>query len=392
MPVPKGRRAGNLWYCSGMACADLLPSLPIGSRVLFVRLRSLGDTVLSTPLYSALKRWRPDLRIAVLAETPNDQVLANNPDIEQVLPVSGERDLVRSFASRVHALKGIRKARFDCCINLHGGSTSAWLTLLSGSARRVGLKSFRNGFAYTHILEVPSRKGDGTKWHTVEYQMEWLRRLGLPPGAIPPLRVVPPAQQESSARSRLNKLGITPGARYALIQPASRFFTKEWTPEGFAKVAEFLVQEHDLQVLLSGGPGEEPKLRNIRQRCNEHIHDCSSILLGELLWVLRGARLFVGNDSGPAHLAAAMGVPSVILYGSSDAGVWHPWMAPYQRVQNSFDCNPCPGYRCLVYDEPKCILSITVSQVQLAVNAALRAGAVHAPRSPAEIDKSPAPK
>jgi ADP-heptose:LPS heptosyltransferase len=82
----------------------------------------------------------------------------------------------------------------------------------------------------------------------------------------------------------------------------------------------------------------------------------------------------------------------VILYGSSDAEVWHPWMAPFQRVQNSFDCNPCAGYRCLVYDEPQCIQSITVSQVLLSVNSALRAGAVQTQCGAAEIDKYPAAK
>jgi ADP-heptose:LPS heptosyltransferase len=116
---------------------------------------------------------------------------------------------------------------------------------------------------------------------------------------------------------------------------------------------------------------------------------CGGVSVGELLWILRGAKLFVGNDSGPTHLAAAVGVPTVVLFGSSDAEVWYPWKVPFQRVQNLFDCNPCPGYRCLVYDEPKCILSITVSQVKLSVDAALRAATV---QRTAEIDKSAAPK
>ncbi len=374
---------------SGMTRTDLLPSLSPGSCVLFVRLRSLGDTVLSTPLYAALKAWRPDLRIAVLVESPNGEVLKHNPDVDQVITIPGAQGSFSSLFSRAAALTEIRAARFGCCINLHGGSTSAWLTLLSGSLHRVGLQSFRHTFAYTHTLDVPTRKAGGRKWHTVEYQMEWLHQLGLPEAAIPPLRVIPAPELEALVLKRLQGLGLKPGSRYAVIQPTSKFFTKEWTPEGFAEIADYLAREHAFQVVLSGGPGEEAKLRSVAQRCEENILVCGGVSIGELLWILRGAKLFVGNDSGPTHLAAALGVPTVVLFGSSDAEVWYPWKVPFQRVQNFFDCNPCPGYRCLVYDEPKCILSITVSQVKLSVDAALRAATV---QRTAEIDKSAAPK
>ena len=372
-----------------MTRTDLLPSLSSGSRVLFIRLRSLGDTVLSTPLYAALKAWRPDLRIAVLVESPNGEVLKHNPDVDQVLTIPGIQNFFSSLVSRAAVLRDIRAARFACCINLHGGSTSAWLTLLSGSLHRVGLKSFRNTFAYAHTLDVPTRKADGTKWHTVEYQMEWLHQLGLPEGVIPPLRVIPPPELEMPVLRYLDGLGVKPDSRYAVIQPTSRFFTKEWTPEGFAEIACYLAREHGFQVLLSGGPGEEPKLRSVAQRCKENVLVCGGVSVGELLWVLRGAKLFVGNDSGPTHLAAALGVPTVVLFGSSDAEVWYPWKVPFQRVQNFFDCNPCPGYRCLVYTEPKCILSITAAQVKLSVDAVLRAATV---QRTAEIDKSAVPK
>jgi ADP-heptose:LPS heptosyltransferase len=336
-----------------------------------------------------LKAWRPDLRIAVLVESSNEEVLSHNPDLDQVLTIPGDQGFLNSLLSRAAVLRKIRGARFDCCINLHGGSTSAWLTLLSGSANRVGLRKFRNTFAYTETLDIPARKADGTKWHTVEYQMQWLHQLGLPEGTIPSLRVVPAPELDGPVLNRLHGLGLNPGSPYAVIQPTSKFFTKEWTREGFAETAGYLAKEHGFQVVLTGGPGEEAKLRSVAERCREEVLVCAGVSLGELLWVLRGAKLFVGNDSGPTHLAAALGVPTVVLFGSSDAEVWFPWNAPFQRVQNSFDCNPCPGYRCLVYDEPKCILSITVSQVKASVDAALRSATA---QMTTKIDKSGTPK
>src|SRR5437773_11954504 len=98
------------------------------------------------------------------------------------------------------------------------------------------------------------------------------------------------------------------------------------------------------------------------------------ISISELMWVVKWAKLFIGNDSGPMHLAAALNVPIIVLFGSSDSQVWHPWKVAYQVVQNPFECNPCPGYRCLVYEEPKCILSITTSQVKQAIERLLSAG------------------
>ncbi|HEX2522152.1 MAG TPA: glycosyltransferase family 9 protein, partial [Terriglobia bacterium] len=252
------------------------------------------------------------MRIAVVVESSNEEVLIHNPDLDQVLTIPGEQGFLNSLLSRAAVLSKIRGARFDCCINLHGGSTSAWLTLLSGSAHRVGLRKFRNTFAYTETLDIPARKADGTKWHTVEYQMQWLHQLGLPEGTIPSLRVVPAPELDDPVLNRLHGLGLKPGSQYAVIQPTSKFFTKEWTREGFAETAGYLAKEHGFQVVLTGGPGEEVKLRSVAERCREEVLVCAGVSLGELLWVLRGAKLFVGNDSGPTHIAAALGVPTVV--------------------------------------------------------------------------------
>lgn len=357
-----------------MKTTDLLPSLPARSRVLFVRLRSLGDTVLSTPLYTALKAWRPDLQIAVLVEPPNDEVLRNNPDIDQLISLreSGTGRVVDLLA-RWEAIQGIRAAGFDCCVNLHGGSTSAWLTRLSGARHRVGARGFRNTFVYNHHIEVSSRNSSGVKKHTVEYQMDWLRYLGLPASEIPPLRVIPDPALKASVQSRLAGLGVDPDAAYCVIQPTSRFYTKEWTAEGFAEAADYVRVRHGLKTVLTGGLGEDQKLHQVAARCRLPVAIIQSLSVSELAWVICSAKLFIGNDSGPTHLAAALGVPLVVLFGSSDSQVWRPWKAGFQLVQNPFDCNPCAGYRCLTFSEPKCILSISASQVTTAVDAVLQA-------------------
>ncbi len=340
-----------------------MATLPSGSRVLFIRLRSLGDTVLSTPLYAGLKAWRPDLRLSALVEEPFDEALHGNPDLESVFPLQVRGTQRRSTSmARWQTLRQIRRNRFDCCINLHGGATSAWLTGLSGARYRIGLHGYRNAFCYNVRTKLPSPP-PGVRWHSTRFQLEWLYRLGLKEGLDPPARLFPDPGLQSVLETRLRAAGLPPSRPVCVIQPSSRFHTKEWTDAGFAEISDFL-QEHGYATLLVGTEEEKPKIRRVAGLCRKRPASIWGLTISELACVLGEASLFVGNDSGPTHMAAALGVPVLVLFGSSDSNLWRPWQAVHEIVQNPFDCNPCPGYRCHVYGEPRCILSITPNQVK----------------------------
>jgi predicted lipopolysaccharide heptosyltransferase III len=350
-----------------MRTAELIPRLPERASILFVRLRSLGDTVLSTPLFAALKAYRSDLRLSVLVERPNHEVLLRNSDLESlfVLPPN-----VGGGGARFREQAKIRAQRFECCVNLHGGTTAAWFTRFSAARYRVGLTRFRNRLCYNVLVDLPTLPAN-TKQHTVEYQMSWLRALGLPTEEIPSLRIFHDPDLEPKVRDTLQQNELQPGAPYVVIQPTSRFFTKEWTATGFAAVADYIESRLGFRVVLAGAPGERRKLEDVAVNCSSQPVILETTSISELICVLRHARLFVGNDSGPTHIAAALGIPVVVLFGSSDSRVWYPWKATHEIVQNSFDCNPCPGYRCAVYGEPRCILSISVDQVTHAIERVL---------------------
>jgi ADP-heptose:LPS heptosyltransferase len=306
-----------------------------------------------------------------LVEEPNQEVLFVNSDIDSVLllPPSTAQG-VSVLRARVSRLARIRAEGFECCINLHGGTTGAWLTWLSRARHRVGLSSFRNSFCYNVRIDLPPRP-QKIKQHTIEYQMEWLRALGLPSGEIPALRIFPNPVLEPKIKDRLKQCGIRPDTSYCAIQPTSRFHTKEWTPTGFAEITDHIETQLGYRVVLTGGPGEKQKLERVAENCRTRPVILDTMSISELVWVIKEAKLFVGNDSGPTHLAAALNVPTVVLFGSSDAEVWYPWKVAHQVVQNPFACNPCPGYRCLVYPEPQCILSLTAPQVKQAIERVL---------------------
>jgi ADP-heptose:LPS heptosyltransferase len=190
--------------------------------------------------------------------------------------------------------------------------------------------------------------------------------------------------QEWWAKKRAS-LGISAGKEYALVHPTALYATKQWAPENFARAGELLERGKGLVPIYSCGPGESAVLDAVEKAGGAAIHRLEGAGLGEFAAALAGARLFLGNDSGPAHMARALGRPTVVIFGSSSSVIWGPWprpgsgdekqgepaTGPARVVQNFYDCNPCPGDRCYKFERPECILSIKFEQVQAAIEAVL---------------------
>lgn len=347
---------------------SFLPGLPPGARLLVIRLKSLGDALLTTPALRALKQWRPDLRLSVLLYPPFAGVLAGNPDVEEVMVLNPQGLAAPLEAAR--ALARVRRRRFAACFNLHGGTLSALLTRASGVRHRVGFRHFRFRWAYTATAEARAVFGRN-RLHAVENQMALFYFAGLPQGEIPPLQIFPQTAAGQAVAQKLAARGVHPGTRYALLQPTANFFTKEWPFERYAALARYLEEQHGLAPVFTCGPGEGAKLEAVARAYGKALARLDPLSVPELVAAIAGAVLFIGNDSGPTHIAAALGRPLVVLFGSSDSTAWSPWRAPHILVQNYYPCNPCRGDRCYAFAEPECILSITPEQVRAAVDRAL---------------------
>lgn len=347
----------------------LFQQLPEHSRVLFVRLRNLGEAVLDTANLRALKRYRPDLQITTLVEAIYTDLYAADPDIEAMPLVRGSKDRRSSLASRFNIIREIRKKDFVAVINLHGGPTSAQLTAVSGARHRIGASHFRHGYAYN--LRIPPAEEILARQdlHTVESQFAWFKWLGLP-GDEPSLTQLFAAPQARAAtHTKLREAGIDPAAPYAVLAPTNEFYTKRWMPERYAAIAEALVAR-GYQIVMTGAPTAEQiaQLESVRAATKYHLAALSSLSIGQLAAVIADSALFVGNDSGPAHMAAALKTPLVVLFGPASSVRWRPWRARAELVQNYFPCNPCAMYTCTAFAEPECIRSISVEQVLLAID------------------------
>src|SRR5262249_47036343 len=125
-----------------------------------------------------------------------------------------------------------------------------------------------------------------------------------------------------------------------------------------------------LQVVLTGAPTAEQiaQLESVQSATTRRLAALSSLTIAELVAAISESRLFVGNDSGPAHMAAALKVPLVVLFGPASSVRWRPWQAEAALVQNYFPCNPCAMYTCTAFAEPECIRSITIEQVERAID------------------------
>ncbi|HEV8136892.1 MAG TPA: glycosyltransferase family 9 protein [Pyrinomonadaceae bacterium] len=333
-------------------------------KVLFVRLRSIGDTVLATSAVNALRRFLPDAQIDILVEDWVAPVLAEHPSLSSV--ISLERN---SLAARARIAREIRASGYDVVYNLHGGTTSTFLTRASGARHRVGYESYQYAKLHNHQAPSASFLWGQEKTHSVEQQLALLGWTGVPVTDRPAtqLAITQTATFVIQERLRDSKLE---GKRLALIHPAAAFATKQWAAENFARVVEYL-ERADFSSVAIVGPGQDKVLDELQRHCSAPI-TTFNLSLPEVSALASRAELFVGNDSGIAHMAAAVGTPSVVIFGSSNIAHWRPWSrAESEVVFEEMPCQPCHGYFCEQFEQPECILRVPVNRVTAAIERVL---------------------
>lgn len=269
----------------------------MGARVAIIRLRSLGDCVLTTPAIELLKRARPDLKLAIAVEAPFAAVFEGNPAVDAIL------------APTVADVAGWKPS---LAINLHGGTRSAVLSVRSGARWRAGFAHFRYAFLYNvHIPRTQEILRIERIVHTAEHLAGAMFFLGVPIGEIPSARLYAPRPEAERP--------------YAVLHPMASEQSKTWPAERFLEAAAELRERWGMEPVVIGGPGQD--LSAFAQ-----YRTLSGAPLAEIKSLLCGASAFIGNDSGPAHMAAAFQVPSVVIFGNSDPRRWRPWKATAEII------------------------------------------------------------
>ncbi|HLA13031.1 MAG TPA: glycosyltransferase family 9 protein [Pyrinomonadaceae bacterium] len=336
-------------------------------RVLVVRLRSIGDTVLTTPTLYALRRFLPNVQLDILLEDWVAPVLEGYPHVDHIIKVAP-----RSATSRARVARQLRSNRYDVVYNLHGGTTATFLSRATGAKHRVGYAQYRYARLHQHRAPSAATLWGKRKTHSVEQQLALAGWTGVPVSDRPATELAVTAEASASVCTRLSQLGVKENSDFALIHPAAAFATKQWPVERFAKVVDVLFECGLTSVAIT--TRREIELAAVLKRSSRApLVVFDDLSLPELTSLASQARLFVGNDSGVAHIASAVGVPSVVIFGSSNVDHWQPWAkVPAQIVREELECQPCHGYFCEKFQQPECILRVPVEKVLSAVQRVLR--------------------
>ena len=340
-------------------------------RVLVVRLRSIGDTVLATPSLLALKRFLPQASVDILLEDWVAPVLDGFPQVDQVITL--ER---KSTVARARVARQLRANRYDVVYNLHGGTTATLLTRATGARHRVGYDAYQYARLHNHLSPPSSALWEREKTHSVEQQLALLGWTGIPVSDRPPTKLAVTSEAAAAITVRLQSAGLS-DVPFAVIHPAAAFATKQWAASNFGRVAEALSSQ-GLGVIAITTPAEKSIVAEMNRNSTAVMQAFTDLTLPEITALLARARLFVGNDSGIAHMAAAVETPVVVIFGSSNRAHWRPWSAntAAEVVFEELECQPCHGYFCEKFDEPECIKRVPVERVIAAAERVLRETAV----------------
>lgn len=288
-------------------------------RILIMALLPIGDTLFATPAIHALRKRYPGACITALTYPTNKGILRSNPDIDDFLawPTReawpGIRNVFKLFWQ-------LRRARFDLSVEF--SNYNLWITRLAGIRERTEMNLPRFWWG------LP---GAGRAWrrhHAVEHYSDVVRRLGIPVEEMQ-LRLYPDAEEESRAQSWLDRNRVEEGELLIAMHPGGEglWGRKRWPVERFAEVADGISDKLGARIVIMGGKDEAHLAAELASRTHANIINAvGQTTLGETAALARRCALFIGNDSSPLHMAAAMGTRVVAIHGLTDPRSYHPWV------------------------------------------------------------------
>ncbi|PKO90310.1 MAG: putative lipopolysaccharide heptosyltransferase III [Betaproteobacteria bacterium HGW-Betaproteobacteria-10] len=347
---------------------DAVPLAEI-KRVLVIKLRHHGDVLVSSPVFSVLKAQAPQIEIDALVYADTAEMLTFHPAISTVHTIDRQwkqLGVIGQIKAELALYNRLQERAYDLIIHLTEHWRGAWLCRLLKPRYAVGPvvggRSKRWKASFTHLQAAPRN----ALRHMVEANLDALRRIGIQPGPNErQMTLVPGDAAEASVIKHLAGFGLK-GGDFIHIHPASRWFFKCWPVDRMAGLVERLQTEgHTVVLTAAPSQDEQAMLEAIQARLIEPAHSLSGQLsLKELAALAKAAKLFIGVDSAPMHIAAAVGTPTVALFGPSGDKQWGPWGVPFRVVASTqHPCRPCGIDGCGGGKVSDCLGSLTVDEV-----------------------------
>lgn len=329
-------------------------------RILVLRPDGIGDALNSTPAIAALRDTYQDAHISVVLKPPGAEILSLNPHIDAIIVY----DNIHSLRARFRFLKKLRGECYDMTIVLKNSSWCNFTSYASGARYRIGRKSERKRFSFTLTHGVASHDPKGTK-HEVDRNMDVVRLAGAEGGGGE-LVLYLSEDERTWAQDFVRSKGLDLTPLLVGIHPGGSSFDKLWPAENFARVADYLVEKFGAKIMLFNGPGEDALAREIREAMTNSPVSAAGISLRQSAALTERCKLFICNDSGPMHIAAASKVPTIALFGPTDHVRWRPRNEKSIIVRTDMDCWPCSAHKCR--KEFECMKSLPVDKVLDAIS------------------------
>ncbi len=346
-------------------------------RALVVKLRHHGDVLLTSPVFTVLKNHAPHIEIDALVYADTAEMLSGHPAISQLHLIDRRWKKEGRFSALRHQwrlLQALRARRYDLLIHLTDSSHGAALGFLLNPRYAVAAdaRPKRGRFwhaQFSHLYRLPP-----TPRHRVEIHLDALRRLGLQPDENERrLSLVPGVEAEQAAESLLRERGLV-RKEFIHLHPTSRWLFKCWTAEGYAGLIDRLQSDGET-IVLTAAPADEEKrfVGRILPLLKKPVIDLTGRLtLKQLAALTARAKLFIGVDSVPMHIAAAMQTPVVALFGPSGEQEWGPWQVDSQIVTSDHACRPCGMDGCGGSKISDCLTTLPVDHVVSAIHVLLK--------------------
>ena len=336
-------------------------------RILVLRYRFIGDTILTVPFLRNLRRAEPDAHIAWMVAPGSSGVVQGIPYVDELLfwdPVTIHADSRgghRTLGQKTGFIRSLREKRFDTAYVLKRSFSSALIAYLSGARKRVGFATEGRGFLLTGRVPYSVDR------HEVQNFLEVLRADGVP--VIDDyLECWLTADEVRRGDEILAATGVTPGESLAMVHPYAAFPPRGWHHDDYAALSHLLAGKGFRVVVLGGDRDRDDWERGRSLFAPGTVSLVGAGSLRETMAVLARGAIFIGNDSGIMHLAAATGLPLVALFGPQSPVRFGPWGRRTRVIYKQFPCSPCrqkffeecePSPR----EKPACIEAISVDEV-----------------------------
>ncbi|HEX9860896.1 MAG TPA: lipopolysaccharide heptosyltransferase II [Nitrospirota bacterium] len=329
----------------------------------------VGDLVMSTPAMAAIRDEFPDAHISVLVKPPLDELLAGNPAVDEIIRY--DRKMYNGATGIVKLAGELRKKRFDRAILLQNAFEAAVIAFMAKIPVRMGYATDGRGILLTKSVKVAKETKEK---HQVYYYLDLLKALGMKAHAHAP-KLYPDREHARHASEFLKENGVSGSSPVVGINPGAQYgVAKKWYPERYADVADRLVREYGARVVIFGGPGDVAAAGTVEAAMREPaINLAGRTTIRELMAYAKKCGLFITNDTGAMHVSAALGVPTLAVFGSTDHIATGPFGKGNVIVRNPVNCSPCLKRTCPL-KHYRCMETVSADQVYEAAKGMLEGG------------------